>query len=353
MATDRPKAKKYLVVLTLVTLFLLLAELGANYLADPLFFFGGSKVSDKGYYMNERIFVIARNRNQWRKFDCVLLGSSRFVFLDVSKISNRSCANISVSGGLVDEFVEYGNYLKAKGVRPKLVIIGVDKFDAPLTLKEVPEFVRNKKDIPSWISYYASIDTLWFSIQVLTGFTRSPNYYDKNYRKHIGHPPRRVGEVHPEDEFHVMADGPGHVTARIPYYEKLCRIFPEARCVGIVPPTSTWALEKALNQGIDPYLRSMERLSRIFDTFYDFSILEKPEWDFSETSDGVHFSANAYDNIAAKIENPAHEAWGFDVKALPFALYKKRYIEDAQKAVEKRKQFVARNMGIADNSKGH
>ena len=194
----------------------MLGEICINYLADPLFFFGGNKVSGRGYYLNERISVVARNRDRWPQIDCLIFGSSRMTFLDASRITGYHCANMAVSGGLVDEFAKYEQYLKAHGVKPKLVVIGVDNYSSPLTLQDVPAFVLNEKELPNWLSYYTSIDSLWFSLEALTGRTRSPNYYDRNYRKYIGWPMRRPGEDHSGDEFYVLPGQESAVTAAFP-----------------------------------------------------------------------------------------------------------------------------------------
>ena len=113
--------------------------------------------------------------------------------------------------------------------------------------------------------------------------------------------------------------------------------------MGIVPPVSTWGIEKALTLGIEPYLKGMEKLSGVFHGFYDFSIPAKPTWDFTQSSDGIHFSAMVHDHIARKLSDPASESWGFDVKALPPAQYEQQYIETAQKAVAARKQLNGRS----------
>jgi hypothetical protein len=342
--TKNINAKKYLALAGGIALLLLTTELCTNYLADPLFFFGGSKISDKSHFLNERIGVIARNRGQWRKFDCVIFGSSHFTYLDASKITGHSCTNLSVSGGTVDEFIAYANYIKAEGAAPRLVIIGTDRYSWPLTLKDMPQFVIERKILPSWFSYYTSLDAFWFSVRTLSGFPKNPDYYDGGFRKHAGTPMRGPGKERPGDIFEVLPGDEKFVDAKIPYYRQLCQIFPTARCMGIAPPVSTWATNKALTQGTEPYLKSMEKLAGVFDAFYDFSILKDVAWNFSETSDGSHFSADVYDHIAQKISNPADEAWGFDVKALPPALYEQRYIEAARNIVAEHKRLNRPNV---------
>jgi hypothetical protein len=332
----KSKTNRYLLTASACALFLLVLELGFNCLVDPLFFMGGNRITGKGYYMNERISVIAFNRHRWPKVDCLIFGSSRSTFLDASKISGYTCANIAFSGGLVDEFAVYARYLKAQGVAPKLVIFGVDNYESSMTLKDVPDFIKNSGNLPGWLTYYSSLDTLRFSIDALMGLA-SPNYYDRNYRKYIGFALRRPGEEHAQDRFYVNPGLEDAVTARIPYYQNLCAIFPKARCVGFVPPISTWGIEKALNLGTTPYLKSMEALAHVFDSFYDFSVLANPQWDFADSSDGIHFSAKVFDRVAAKIANPTSENWGFDVKALAPATYEQLYNEAAGKAVADRK----------------
>lgn len=330
--------KKYLILLGITMAALIALDIGINAAVDPLFFFGGNKISGKGYFLNERISVLAYNRHRWPKIDCLIFGSSRMTYLDARKIEGHTCANMAFSGGQLSEFILYAEYLKGLGVQPRLIIVGADNFGREPAADNVPQFVKQHDPLPAWLSYYTSVDSLLFSLEALVGVTASPHYYTSDYRKHFGSPPRMPGMEHAKDSF-VFAPGDAkEIPNKIKSYRRLCKIFPQAECVGIVPPDSTWGIENGLVQGLGPYLEAMQNLAHVFTSFYDFSIPADPTWDFTETVDGIHFSAEVHDQIAAKISRNDTDQRGFDVKAMPLALYEKRYLEAAAKAVADRKK---------------
>jgi len=85
------------------------------------------------------------------QYDCLIFGSSRTTLLSASAFSGYRCFNLSFSGGQIEDFIAYAEYLEHLGMRPKLIIVGVDGFnflrsgrDAPT----IPEYVLKKLPPP-------------------------------------------------------------------------------------------------------------------------------------------------------------------------------------------------------------
>jgi hypothetical protein len=63
-----------------------------------------------------------------RKFDCLIFGSSRVGGIDGRQVKDAACYNMFYAAGLPRNHLDNLRYLLAKGVRPKVVLIGLDEF---------------------------------------------------------------------------------------------------------------------------------------------------------------------------------------------------------------------------------
>ncbi len=62
------------------------------------------------------------------QYDCVVFGSSRVSRVDVRKIQNKGCYNMSYPAGLPGNHLDNLRYMLKKGMKIKLLIIGIDDF---------------------------------------------------------------------------------------------------------------------------------------------------------------------------------------------------------------------------------
>ncbi|HUJ90728.1 MAG TPA: hypothetical protein VLX12_11060, partial [Syntrophorhabdales bacterium] len=117
-------------------LIILAVELGCvallNYIVDPngLFRYGTWRhdISHQ-YLLVSKNFIKTRYIVQNpRKFDCLIFGSSRVNYIDVSKIKAATCYNMTYAAGLPRYHLDNLRYMLAKGVRLKIVLIGFDEF---------------------------------------------------------------------------------------------------------------------------------------------------------------------------------------------------------------------------------
>lgn len=293
--------RRYLLSVVTVATVLCALGLAVNFAVDPLMFAGGNRVFDRNYVFNERLSKVAYYRGRERVIDCVILGSSRMTFLDGRRVGN-GCANYAFSGGKPLELLDYLRYLKAMGMRPSRLVVGVDAFTAVEPGEGVPAFVAARQPMASAWSYYFSLDTLRYAFQTLTDTARSPNYYDSGLRKHVGYPTREPGKGYPGDRFYV-GDGAGTLAPdTVAVYARMVAEFPDAQWVGVIPPVSQWARQRLRDERVlAGYVAALRALSAPFDRFYDFSWLTDECWDYRQSYDGIHYSAEVWDRYAPRL----------------------------------------------------
>lgn len=267
---------------------------------DPLFLHGGNQLSERNFIFNERISKAAYYAAQTSHIDCIILGSSRMTFLDGRAIGG--CANFAFSGAVPAEILIYAQYLHRMGVRPKRVIIGVDRFGELPPPEDLPDFIVKGQPVGTTTDYYLSLDLLVFSIKALAGFSHSPNFYDGQLRKHVGNKMRAPGRKH-DDVFYVtqrdldLPDFPALAS-----YRELRRVFPHATYIAVVPPISRWAWQTMEDPRIrNRYIEGMLTYAQLFDEFYDLSFLQNPCYDTQFTYDGVHYAAELWDRLAPQL----------------------------------------------------
>ena len=98
------------------------------------------------------------------RFDCLVMGSSRVNSIDVRKIRGYRAYNVHYSGGLPRDHLENIRYLLKKGVRIKLILLGLDEFSykddpndrlyQPLRHPYPP--VLGQHPLPFYLRYYFS-----------------------------------------------------------------------------------------------------------------------------------------------------------------------------------------------------
>ena len=276
-----------------------------NLLVDPLWYAGGNRLGDRNFAFNERLSKINRFLQAPEQYDCLIFGSSRTTLLNENLIDGHRCFNFAFSRGAVGEFVTYAAYLKSLGVRPKLVIVGVDGFnlyDWEPTFT-VPDFVRELTPPPSMLVSYLSMDSLEFSVRTLAGRSVLSRYYRPDFTADIldsapVYAPTRPLSLLPNSE------RPPYSTRNVPYFVTLRDLFPQARVIGYVPPISGWEVEKILRTGsLETYLAAMPEIAQTIRPLYDFSIPSAVTAETGNTYDGSHFSPAVNRQVAATLND--------------------------------------------------
>jgi len=325
---------RYLGVAVLTFLVVTGSVLALNLLVDPLWFDGGNRLTKRNFVFNERHAKVNLYRQDPRRYDCLVFGSSRATLLNASLIRGHDCFNFAFSGGLVGEFVVLAEYLKHLGARPDLVIVGVDGFSfrRQANLENLPEFVRRQQLPPGRLRTYVSFDALDFSIKTLRDESPMPRYYRQDFTAAIraDAPVYRPADTSADSEVNgnagqQPAGPPAYDGARLSDYARLRQVFPEAKFIGYIPPVSAWEMERiATDNLLDQYLALMHTLARSYEPFMDYSIPSPITWDIMATYDGSHYNL-AVNRLIAEGLSGADNGFGIRVDGMSLEDYRQAY----------------------------
>ena len=293
------KSSKYLTIIFLFIIIVLSAVLAINIIIDPLWYFGGNKLNAKNLLFNERLSKINDFFSSQKNYDCLIFGNSRSTFLKPSLLDGYSCYNFSFSGGMVEELVEYANYLK-KYVEPKLIIVSVDYANTFLSKKldGVPDFVLKDEAPDNFLFNYLSLSTLRFSYRTLLDNSPLPRLYDDKLEVYIIDSPPKYKVPKCID---LSEEQESFFDETIALYTELVSIFPNAMTIGYIPPISAWTFAKYFLRDEETYKNFIFAVYPLFDEFYDYSAPNFITTDPSKTYDGSHFDVATNEAILKEI----------------------------------------------------
>ena len=303
-----------------------------NCLVDPLWYLRGNLLTHINYPFNERLSKIVRLWPRLHDYDCLILGTSRATLLPEDRLAGHRCYNLAFSDGLSNEFLSYAKYLRAQGFAPSLLIVEVRRSELigpeqPLTL---PDFVRSGAPPPSIFATYLSFDAFDFSIRSLRGDAPHHRFYDVDFHAQLEvrskrHRYKPEVPIKPEPApFDVHPE-------RAERYVEVRRQFPEARAIGYIPVESAWRIASfSLTGQLDPYLGAIGRIAAAYDRFLDFSIPSPLTASRDGTYDGIHYSRQVNERVAAALLGEPDEIaldWHRDQPAAVTDLYRRRLAE--------------------------
>jgi len=315
--------KKYLTLFTAGVIALLSSTLLINITFDPLWYFAGNKVGQYNYAFNERVSKLNLLRN--KDIDCLILGSSRTTFIKASKISNATCFNIAFSGGRVEEFVRFAEFLKEELPTVKHLVIGVDGSNFLSAAEDMPtKPIQSTFFLPS----YLSIDTLLFSYRLLQEEQNLPRVYNHNFEVEL------AGEIPIFDPSKPLEGAiSGHYKPeKFDQYLKLVEILKPENVLFYVPPLSAWHIADMMNKDIlTSYMDFIYKFPLAGYSMIDYSIVSKTTLNVDNTYDGHHFIPVVNDLITADINHYLSKQlelsadFGIAVGNLSFKQYKNMY----------------------------
>ena len=286
-----------------------------NMIVDPLWTSGGNKLTGINYAFNERLSKSNLLLAEPRRWNCVILGSSRTTLLDARRIASHRCFNYAVSQGSLDDFEVLLEYFARWSGSPDMVLVGVDGYQfgvqAPETAYSLPPFLREGGRPPDLLASQLSIDTLDFSLRTLRRRPPNDRYYDRDFVTRVvpgagpWRPPQQI-EIGPRERksgFTPLPPGPfrPEATERL---TRLRELAPRARLVGYAPPVNAWYAAELWKRGtLDSYLATLEAAAAHFDAFFDFTAPSELTRDPSLTYDGQHFEPEANDRVAETLND--------------------------------------------------
>lgn len=279
---------------------LLLSMIGAiNYIVDPLWYYQGNKITKVNMIYDEKLtktnlYLTTQNHN----YDCFIFGSSRTTLLSSNSLSKNKCFNYSFSGGLIEEFVKYAEFIKKKGANPKKIYLGIDHYNFDPKKKVKHNFVVNKpKSIYQY--YLFSSDILNLSLRTILRDWNRSMFYDRKFQVKMFVHARKY-----KPQFSKVESKETCNLYRLKFYKKLRNIFPEAEFISYVPPISGWYLvNNSYSRGLmNCQLQGIHQASHFFDAMYDFSYSSSVTNNTENTYNGSHFYPEVNDRIAAILE---------------------------------------------------
>lgn len=327
--------KAYVLLTGLVWAGTYLLVLTLNCLVDPLWYFQGNQLADRNFAFNERQAKLNQLLRTPGQYDCLILGSSRTTLLPASAFRGYRCYNLSFSGGQIEDFIAFAEYLHHVGMRPKLLIVGVDGFNFLSTGRDaptIPDYVLKKQASPAFLKTYLSIDSLRMSWRTVWGQSPLPRYYDGHFEAMIraDAPPFRpekslLGEGRRRNDADARRKR-GYRPDNVVLYEKLISVFPEARAIGYVPPISAWHISDMEKNGVlSGYISALSNTAPAFSAFIDFSVPSPITSRTDLTYDGSHYHPSVNRLIARALQsNPAPD-WGINLKQMGFTDLAQRY----------------------------
>jgi hypothetical protein len=317
MNRTRSSLSRYLVILIGTVIVIGALCLAVNVAVDPLWYFRGNLVTGVNFPFNERLAKINRILPQVADVDCVILGSSTAALLPEGELTGYRCYNMGVSSGVVSESLMFARYLRARGLKPRLLVVGVDEFDfeGPTVPPDVPDFIKSGRDPPSFLYTYLSLDALDFSYRTLRFDYPHRRLYDREFRSHII--PRHRAYRAPSN-LAAQADPPEFHPERADLYLELRHLFPEARAIAFVAPTAAWTIAQLeLDGRLEAYLGALRRTASGFDEFLDFCLPSEITTSTRDTFDGLHYVDTVNNAVAAALV-AGHGRFAVDWRREPF-----------------------------------
>lgn len=336
--TSVPRAHKaYVIWLGLIWAGFCVGVLAINILVDPLWHFHGNQLTEKNYAFNERQAKLNLLLSDPTKYDCLIFGSSRATLLPVDSLLPYRCFNLAFSGGQIEEFIAFANYLAHKRLRPSLVIVGVDGFNFLKSGRDpsnIPDYIVKGDDPPSFLKDYLSMGSLNMSWRTLIGDSPLPRYYDAQFAGQIqSDAPRFRPNKTIEGEGLRRADADNR--SKLSYnsqntalYKNLTQVFPAAQTIAYVPPISAWHVAQMEKNGVlSGYIEALFATAQHFPVFIDFALPSSVTWRTDNTYDGSHYQPGVNHSIAQQLLSIKPQTWGIAPKTISADVYHSRYRE--------------------------
>jgi hypothetical protein len=315
----------------LISSFLLSLIGVINYIVDPLWYNQGNKINQVNLAVNERLsktnlYLDVKNTN----YDCFIFGSSRVTLLNSNSLKNNKCFNYAFSGGTIEEFVKYAEFVKQKGASPKKIYLGIDAFNFDPKNKIAANVVVPQPK-PIFQPYLFSSDNLNFSIRAIRGDYNLPRFYDREFQAQIID---NAPEYKPKLSKSISNEACN--LSRIDSYKKLRNIFPQAEFISYVAPISPWwVYNKSYSRGLmQCQLQGIHQVSRFFDKMYDFSYPSPITTNLKNTYDGSHFYPQVNDKIAEILEGKQSN-YGIRVDKMNLDRYQEFYRKRLKEFLDK------------------
>jgi len=168
-------AKKWIKIYSFFIFISIIVVGFINYIIDPMWMFNHSyKFNNLQKAFNEKIVKTYYLNNNYKKFNSLLIGSSRTTYYNQNEFNNMKVFNYAISGGKPYEYIDFINYYSKKS-EMKYLILGIDFRDCKLDIDEnKSKRIKNNRELLSeidnniffinFIKNYLTFDMLKYSI---------------------------------------------------------------------------------------------------------------------------------------------------------------------------------------------
>lgn len=315
--------KSYLKIYGLTILVGLIGIGLLNSLIDPLWYFQGNRLSGVNLPWNERVTKTNQLLKTSEQYDCILFGTSRSTLFDTQLLQNNQCFNYSFSGGKVEEYINYAQYLKSQQIEPATIYLEIE-LESFNRRKQTRVYPAVTSPMPVYQAYLLSANVLELSYRTLIQDFDFARWYDSQFRG-------RVAADAPTYEPELLDRHPERTCdpERIRLYQQLRQVFPNSRWVGFIAPISAWYLFNTsyLPDLLNCQLAGVTEVATLLDGLYDFAVPSALTSRTDNTYDGNHYYPRVYEQVAQVLEGleGAESKFGVAVKPLSLADYQALY----------------------------
>jgi hypothetical protein len=322
--------QSYLTIYCSIILIILLGVGLLNRLIDPLWYFQGNQLTGINLPWNERITKTNQLLQRIDQYDCVLMGTSRSTLFNTELLQQNRCFNYSFSGGRIEEYINYAEYLKSLPIQPQKIYLEIE-LESLNRRKQSRTYPAVTDPMPVYQAYLLSANVLQLSYRTLIqdfGFAR---WYDSAFRGIVA-PSAPTYEPELRDRHPPRTCDPD----RLRLYQQLRQIFPEAEWIGYVAPVSAWYVfnDSYLPGLLDCQLAGMKEIARLLDGLYDFAVPSALTSRTDNTYDGNHYYPAVYEQVAVRLEGQSTDLgmtdFGVNVQQLNLLDYQALYQQRLQ-----------------------
>lgn len=345
---------KFFVSFCLLLLIFGLPIMAFNYMVDPLWIFQhDNKWNDIQQGFNERQQKVNKFTFSNKKYDALLLGSSRSTYINQHDFKDLDVFNFAVSSMYVEEYKGYIDYAKKVNGGPfDYIFLGLDFFAANKNRKlssEKPEFYIDQTNSYMYrAKSIASFDTLKKAWPIfLSSMDNKPVFIDHRYydRENVAYPfpvsdelrqkriETNIYEFFKNDERFVYDPNIKKML------EELVRSNPGTKFIVFTTPVTLprFVVELQNEDYWKGYVQWLSDLTDVFGTVYNFMDINEVTVDEKNFIDSHHFVPEIGSKIVDFIWNKRENAESQD----PFAFGKAVTADNKDEMISKIKNDIS------------
>ena len=268
--------KKFLFTMLPFILWSLLLMVAFPVAIDPYNVFHVDNIRDNGIEPNKNFIKTEYICRTPDRFDAFIFGSSRVTAIHAEKVEGYHFYNMTYSEGVPEEHRQNLEVMLARGVRPRLVVVGIDNISFlidPILHREdplrSPYPVNRREKLDFYLNYFEPImvvKSLEITYFMPRGIIHSRNLYDTGWELDYGiHTAVDWSQAQPEWNMRYVNRSP-QALEEIRALKQLCDEH-GIELILFTNPMHPLTFAKAVENGYGEFLRGVAEITG----FYNFS----------------------------------------------------------------------------------